>query len=136
MSQENVEMFKRALDAGNRRDIDGLTRDLHAEAEWHTVLASALTAEPTVYRGLEGIREGLARDLLASFDEIHFQMSEIRDLGNRVLAVGHMRARGLESGVDTESPWAFLVQFKNGKAIWVRAFLDPREALEAAGLKE
>jgi hypothetical protein len=32
MSEENVEMFKRALDAGNRRDPGGLTRDFHAEA--------------------------------------------------------------------------------------------------------
>jgi hypothetical protein len=55
MSQENVEMFKRALDAGNRRDLDGLTRDFHTEAEWHTVIASRLTGEPTVYRGAEGV---------------------------------------------------------------------------------
>ena len=29
---------------------------------------------------------------------------------------GRMHARGLESGVETESPWAFLIQFKNGGA--------------------
>jgi hypothetical protein len=47
-----------------------------------------------------------------------------------------MRGRGTESGVEIESPWAYLLQFKNGKAIWVRASLDPKEALKAAGLRE
>jgi ketosteroid isomerase-like protein len=29
-----------------------------------------------------------------------------------------------------------VIEFKNGKAIRVRAYLDPNDALEAAGLRE
>ena len=91
-----------------------------------------LGGKATVYRGREGAREAL-QDLFDSFAELHLEISEIRDLGDRVLAHGRMCGRGTESGVEIESPWAYLLEFKNGKATWVRAFLDPREALEAAG---
>ena len=46
---------------------------------------------------------------------------------------GRMHARGLESGVETESHWAFLIQFKNGKAIWVRAFSIPAKPSKPPG---
>jgi ketosteroid isomerase-like protein len=106
------------------------------EAEWHTVIASRLTGEPTVYRGPEGVREGLVRDTFASLDELHFQPSEIRDLGDHLLAIGFMRARGTASGVEIDSPWAYLVRFKNAKVIWVGVYTDVDQGLEAAGMSE
>src|SRR5262245_18770263 len=131
MSQENVEAFKRAIDAANRQDIEAALEEADPEIEWHAALQTL--GEAGVYRGHEGLRE-LDRSFSGVFAEVHYEFPEIRDLGDRVLGLGRMRARGLESGVETESPWAFLVQFKNGKAIWVQAFLDRNEALEAAGL--
>jgi ketosteroid isomerase-like protein len=133
MSQENVEAFKRAVEAANRGDIDGAMEESDPDLEWHPALRTL--GEATVYRGHEGVRE-LYQDFYGVFAEVRFEFSEIRDLGDRVLAVGHVHTRGLESGVETESPWAFLVQFKNRKVIWVQAFLDPKDALEAAGLSE
>jgi ketosteroid isomerase-like protein len=88
--------------------------------------------EATVYRGHEGIRE-LVRDLDEHFAEFNNEYSEIRDLGDQVLAIGHIRARGKASGAETVSPLAFLVESKDGKAIRVRTYLDPEKALEAAG---
>jgi hypothetical protein len=38
MSTENVEAFKRGLEAGNRGDIDALLDELHPEIEWHSAL--------------------------------------------------------------------------------------------------
>ena len=64
------------------------------------------------------------------------EFSEIRDLGDQVLALGHIRVIGKQSGVETKSPLAYIVKFKSGKATHVRAFLDHAEALEAAGLSE
>jgi hypothetical protein len=37
MSRENVETFKRAVDAFNRGDIDAVLEELDAEVEWHPV---------------------------------------------------------------------------------------------------
>src|SRR4051794_8770245 len=133
MSEENAEAFKRGLDAGNRRDIESFLETLDPEVEWHPGLAALLEGEATVYRGREEVRE-MFQDLFEAFADLRFEISEIRDLGDRVLAVGEMRGRGTESGVEIESPWAYLIQFRNGKATHVRTYLDPKEALEAAGL--
>jgi hypothetical protein len=98
-------------------------------------LAALLEGEATVYRGSEGVRE-LFQGYFEAFADLRFEVSEIRDLGDRILAVGQMRGRGAESGVEIESPWAYLIQVTNGKATHVRTYLDPKEALEAAGLLE
>jgi ketosteroid isomerase-like protein len=76
------------------------------------------------------------QDLSETFAELHLEISEIRDLDDRIVAIRHMRGRGTNSGAEIESPWAYLVEFNNGKALRVRAFLDPKEALEAVGLSE
>ena len=136
MSQENVEVCKRAFEAGNRRDFDGILRDLHPDVEWHPGIVEHLTGDATVYPGPEGVREGLMRDFFATFDDVRFDFSEIRDLGDQVLAIGSIHARGTESGVEIESPWAYVIRFKEGKVIWVRNYMDVEQALEAAGLRE
>jgi ketosteroid isomerase-like protein len=135
MSQENVEAFKRALDAGTRGDFEALLKDVDPQLEWHPALATLVGGAATVYRGREGARAAL-QDLREAFTELHLEISEIRDLDDRIVAIGHMRGRGTKSGAEIESPWAYLVEFNNGKAIRIRAYLDPKEALEAAGLRE
>jgi ketosteroid isomerase-like protein len=131
----NVASFTRGLDAANRRDIEALLEELDPEVEWHPLLPTLLGGETTVYRGHEGVRE-LFRDIDDAFSEFRVEMSEIRDLDDRIVAIGAMRGRGRESRAVTESPLAYLVQVKNAKAIRIRAYRDPKQALEAAGLGE
>ena len=135
MSQENVETFRRGADAYTRRDVEALLDTLDPEVEWHPLLQVLLGGEATVYRGHEGVRE-LVRDLDEVFPDLQGEPSEIRDLGEQVLAIGRLRGRGRESGVATESEIVWLVEFKNGKGIRIREYLDPKEALETAGLSE
>ena len=135
MSQENVEIVRRVSDAYNRRDVGAMLDELHPEVEWHPWLQLQLGGAATVYRGHQGVRKGI-RELEEAFSEIQAEQTEIRDLGERVVAIGRLRARGKESGAITESPIAWIVDFKSGKVIRVREYLDPKEALEAAGLSE
>jgi ketosteroid isomerase-like protein len=135
MSKEDVEAFKRGLDTFNRRDIEALLEELDPEVEWHPALPVLVGGEATVYRGHGGVREML-RDLDEAFAETHVEIWEIRDLGNRLVAIGRTRARGKESGAETESPWAGVAEYKDGRAIRIRTYLDPKEALEAVGLRE
>ena len=135
MSQKNVEALKRVLDASNRRDIESFLETLDPEVEWHPGLAARLEGEAKIYRGREEVREML-REYFEAFAYLRIEVSEIRDVGDRILALGEMRGRGTESGVEIESPWAYLIHVRNGKATHVRAYFDPKEALEAAGLSE
>jgi ketosteroid isomerase-like protein len=135
MSQENVEAFKRGVDAFNRGDIEALLEVIDPEVEWHDVFGQMLGGEATAYRGHEGVRE-LFGDLSGAFAELHTEYSEIRDPGDRIVAIGHIRTRGSESGAETESPLWTISQWKNRKLTRLRTYLDPKEGREAAGLRE
>ncbi|MGI9019754.1 MAG: nuclear transport factor 2 family protein [Solirubrobacterales bacterium] len=135
MSEENVETLKRAIDGYNRRDVAAILADADPEAEWHFAILAGLGGEATVYRGQEDVREGL-RDLFDTLSDLHVAYPEYRDLGDRIVGIGHIRARGAGSGAETESPHALVADFKDGKMILIRTYLDPAEALEAAGLSE
>jgi ketosteroid isomerase-like protein len=135
VSQENVDTFRRAMDAYNRGDTEALLNEVGAGIEWHPLLPVLLGGPATVYRGHVGVVEGV-RELDGAFAELRATAHEVRDLGARVLAIGELRGRGKESGATTDSKVVWLVDFENGKVLRVREFADPSEALEAAGLAE
>jgi ketosteroid isomerase-like protein len=135
MSQENVEAFKRFADANNRRDVEALLAELDPEVEWHSAVLRSLRGEAEVHRGHAGVREML-RDLYEAFSEFQVEFSEIRDLGDRVVAIGRWITRGEESGAEVTPPLASVVDFRNGKAIRVRSYLDPEDALVDAALRD
>jgi ketosteroid isomerase-like protein len=135
MSREDIEGFKRAIEAGNRRDFDAVLEELDPQVEWHPALLESLEGQPTVYRGHEGVREWV-REMYEAFGELHNEISEIQDLGDRIIAIGRIRTRGEASGAETESAIAWVIEAKDGKATRVRTYLDPKDAFEAAGLSE
>jgi ketosteroid isomerase-like protein len=133
MSQQNVEAFNRGVEAINHRDVEALMDVLSPDIEWREVFQEMLGGEARVYRGHQGVRDLLV-DLYEPFGEIHAEYVDVRDLDERVLGLGRLRARGGGSGAELESPVASLADFENGKAVRIRTFLDHAEALEAAGL--
>ena len=135
MSEENVESFKRGTEAYNRRDLDELLKTLDPEVEWHSALLIPFGGAATVSRGHDGVRE-LLDEVYEALAEIHLDYSEIRDLGDRIVGIGRIRTRGKHSGAVTELAIGTVTDMKNGKAIRIWTYLDPQEALEAAGLSE
>jgi ketosteroid isomerase-like protein len=105
------------------------------DVEWHPLLQVMLGGEATTYRGHEGVRE-LFRDLKEGFTDQHVEASEVRDLGDLLVAIGQIRGRGKESGAEAESPINWVVDFRDGRAVRVREYLDPKAALKAAALSE
>ena len=108
MSEENVEAFKRGVAAWNRGDIDAALEMLDPEVEVHAVAPATLGGESTIYRGHEGARE-LFRDVQEAFPELQIEISEIRDLGERIVAIGHLHGRGKKSRAEVESPIAYVL---------------------------
>jgi ketosteroid isomerase-like protein len=135
MSQENLAAIQRGFEAFNRRDTEALLKELHTEVAWCPVFQVMLGGEATVYRGHEGVRDAF-REWYDTLAEIHAEVSEIRNLGEQIVALGHIRARGQGSGAEVDSPAGWVAEFKDGKAVRVREYLDPQQALEAAGLEE
>ena len=135
MSEENIEAFKRGIDAWNRRDLEANLEELDPEVVQHLSLFTMLGGQLTVYRGHDGVRE-LWRDLGEAFAEFRVEITKIWDVGERIVAIGQLRGRGRTSGAEVQSPIGYVVELRNGKAIRIDDFFDPAEALEAVGLSE
>ncbi len=130
MSRAHLEALDRGLAAYDSRDVEALLPELHADIEWYSALGEGMAGEETVYRGHDGVRE-LFKEVDRAFAEFRVGVYEFQDFGDCILADGWMRARGRASGVETESPVSFVADFRDGKAVRFRSFLDRRDALEA-----
>jgi hypothetical protein len=92
MSQENVGAFKGAIEAANHQDVEAFLAHCDPEVEWpRPAILMSLGGEAKVYRGHEGVREVL-EDVFEAFAELHLEISEIRDLEDRIVAIGRASA--------------------------------------------
>jgi ketosteroid isomerase-like protein len=135
MSQENIEVLQRAAEANNRQDYEAFLEEFDPDVEWHGIFGVMFGGEATVVRGHEGLLK-YVRDLDEGFSVRDVQLSEFRDLGDRIVVLGHVRGRGRESGVEFDSPYGGLAEFKNGKCSKYTDYLDHTQVLQAAGLQE
>jgi ketosteroid isomerase-like protein len=133
MSQQNVEIPRRLIDAYTRGDIPAFLELLDPDVEWIPIMA---TLEGRVYRGREDVRRWL-EELARDWEYFEPCYEEYRDLGDRVLILGRWRARGRASGVELENqPATWLYEIKAGKVVRMRTFTDRGEALKAVDLSE
>ena len=133
MSQENVDLVRRAFGVVTiPGDPEAMLGASHPDFEMHLV---GVGGEPVYYAGHRGIRE-FFRDVAESWESFRFDATDLRDLGDLVLVLGQVRGRGRVSGVEVDDQWGWIVELREGRAARLRGFLDHREALEAAGLRE
>jgi ketosteroid isomerase-like protein len=139
MSQENVEIVRQGFDefqGGLARGDPGAIFDsgiVAPDAEW--IPAPNTPGLRPVYRGREGFVEFM-RTWTEDF-EWSIDLERVIDAGyDRVVAMFHQHATGKASGATVELHMALLYELENGRVIRMQNFLDPAEALEAAGLRE
>ena len=63
-------------------------------------------------------------------------IQEVRDLGESVLALGHIDLTARTTGIEFTEEVGSLMTFRGGKVITSQDFLSHAEALEAAGLSD
>jgi ketosteroid isomerase-like protein len=134
MSQENVEVVRRANAAFNSGDGEGFVAALAPDAELQD-LANA-PDQASVVKGRAAIRD--VWDLwTGAFDEFHANIEEYVDVGDFVICAVHWRGQGKGSGMLVDLHQFDVFELHEGQV--VRATLGFRskpEALEAAGLSE
>jgi ketosteroid isomerase-like protein len=132
MSQENVDTWRRAIQAWNERDIEGVIAEFDPDVEFLPLIAG-VTNEP--YRGEQGVRDFVA----AVDEEFEFFVTDpnrFEDHGDVVVAVAEMHAKGRVSGAEVRRPSIHVARFLDGKVVWWQTFATRDEALEAVGLSE
>jgi ketosteroid isomerase-like protein len=106
MSQENVKITRRSIDAFNRRDVDAFMEVSTSDFELFPALVGEV--EGGSFRG----RAGMAAYFEAAagtWEEFRLLPDEFRDLGDTVLWLGRMEGRGRASGVLVSAPQGAIV---------------------------
>jgi ketosteroid isomerase-like protein len=74
--------------------------------------------------------------LLDPFDDVQMEVEELIEADDEtVLVVFRIHARGKASGAPVEMRLAHLITVRGGKAVRMKAYLDPEEARRAARLE-
>jgi SnoaL-like domain len=126
MSQENVENFKRMVEAWNGDDFDAWIDQFDPKIEWSTLVE--------VYRGHAGARQ--AWEGIKGSQHIRVRIDDVRDLGETVLTLGEVMTVGQTTRLRFSGELAQLATYRRGKLITLRDFPSHAAGLEAAGLSE
>jgi uncharacterized protein len=131
MSHRNVEQFLQGAEALNRGAMDSAL----ARYAPDVVFEPQAAAMEGTFNGRDGVRQFFS-GLAEHYDFFRAQFSEIRDLGDRVLALGTMTTRAKASGIEQEAPLAIVATYRDGLVTHFKDYGDDAEALKAAGLPE
>ena len=136
MSQENVEIVREVAKIWNLAGWQGVADRglLHPEVEYHDD------------RGWPEARSALgAADLVKRFDEVLEVLGEesrveveqvLNGGGDQVVSIFRFRGVARASGIHHDYRWGYVWRLQEGQIVYMQAYLDPEEALEAAGLSE
>ena len=134
MSEENIEILRRAVEVFNERGIAGAVTDelFVDEVEFHEPPEQPA---PRSARGREEVRQ-LFGEFDAAWAEHKSDPEEFRALDDeRVLVFSVERFKGRD-GIAIDAPAAAIFTVRDGKIVEWRAFWDRQSALKAAGLSE
>lgn len=133
MAAGDIELVRAMFDAFNGEDVERILELTHPQFE--VAVPPELSAEPDVYRGLQGMRRywDTFQDAL---EEIRFQPGRVADAGDGVLVEMRVTARGRQTGIDVEQRVIGIWQMRDGKAYRVQVFARLAEALAALGLDD
>jgi ketosteroid isomerase-like protein len=136
MSQENVEIVRRVLDAFNQRASDRTTEGDRSVFDPDVVLDTTTSAfDGGVYHGHDGLREGLSQ-VLGMWERQHYEPQEFIPVGEshvvvpiRIVSVGR-------DEIETVAHAALVYTLSNGRITHLKTFQSKADALKALRLAE
>ena len=133
MSQENVEVVRRALQAFADVGLDGMAELYDPEIDWRA--ADGAIDDVGEMHGPDAVRR-YAQDWIETFDGFSVVAEELRDAGDdRVLAIQRLKGRAKLSGTETDLRYAVVYTVRDGKVLRGREYLSVEDALAAVGLR-
>jgi len=127
MSQENIDAFLRSTEAMSRGEVD-----IPTMAHPDVVFEPLRSGTEGAFVGHEGIRRFLV-DTEEMFEIFQPSYTDVRDLGDCLVAIGSIRIRARGSGVEVDVPTAAVVQYRDGLLWRYKDYGDARSAISAAG---
>jgi hypothetical protein len=132
VSQENVEVIKRAVVALNERDLDGYLACCTEDVQLLPPTAELEGA----YEGAEGVSRFLA-DIRDAMPDFRLEIERLQPIGqDRMLVFLRATMSGRTTGIGADLQLTNIYELDGGKIGRVQVFADRDRALEAAGLRE
>ena len=111
MSQENVEIVRQALQAYNAAGVDAAISYFAPDVVWYS---TDRWPDDSVYRGHDGMRTVMAA-FSENFEDFRFDVHDIRDAQDRVVALADMIGRIKHSEAEVSQRLGFVVSgFRDG----------------------
>jgi ketosteroid isomerase-like protein len=133
VQQENAELVLGAFETFSAGGIDAARSFFSPNVVWYP---TDRWLEGSAYRGRDGMRR-LAAAFSENFDEFRYEVHDIRDAQDRVVALVDMAGGIKQSRTAVSQRLGFVVSgFRDGTFSEVRAFRSWREALETVGLEQ
>jgi ketosteroid isomerase-like protein len=131
MSQENVEIVRRAIEAFNRGDFDLMLRDVAPDATVDFSHSRGLLAG--VYVGHEAIRRFWTA-MVEPFERNAFVADEFIPHGEHVVVPNTTRVTG-RGGIKVEAKSATVATVRDGHIVRWTMYQDKTDALKSVGLE-
>jgi ketosteroid isomerase-like protein len=133
MSQENVELHRRAVEAYNAHDVEALIAVADPCIEAYSVFAAVGGA---VYHGHDGLRR-FFRDVEDTWgDETRMEPEAYFDLGDNTLLFLVLHGHGRQSGADVAMPVAQVVRWRDGLCVGFKGYGQREDALSDLEVSE
>jgi ketosteroid isomerase-like protein len=138
MSQENVELVRRAYEVFNKGGPEAMI----SAGIWSPEIVFDFSPSGIpglgVYHGYDEVRAFFEEDWFGAFpfEEWEVVLDELVDHGDQVIAVHHQRGLGASSGAMAELEQGMIYTLRDGEVVRTEVYGDPKKALEAAGLSE
>jgi uncharacterized protein len=129
MPSDNAELVQRMLGAYLSGDDDALREVIDPDAEIYG--APGLINSGT-YRGFDGFQEWI-RQWEEAWDSVEYELGESVEVGDTISVIpAHIVGRGAGSGVEIESDFGWLFEFRGDRVVRFHAYVNPDDALRAA----
>ncbi len=138
MSEENIEVVRRLLDAHEEGDFETVYAIYDPQIVWRIGRIEQLNSvgiEP-IYVGHDGVRT-FWREWLNAWETVTFEYEQFIDAGDRVIVVLSQRMRGRTSGAEVDMrSYVQMWTVRDGRIVEMELLESREEALRAVGLEE
>ena len=132
MSEENVELIRRAYEAWNEGGAEATKEFWTEDVELHD---PPTLPDSRVVRGRDAVA-GYLTDQVSVVGDMKVTPVDVRTRGATVALRMELTLHGAKSGVDVPGEMPQVIEIADGRILRIRLFFTWEEALEAAGLGE
>jgi len=132
MPDEDYEVVRRAWAAFSRGDEHAMLRECHPDV---VTIPFGAAMEGRAYRGPDEVLAWWRDEIRVTWEFFEVHPESFQRVGDRLLVTGRWKTRGIESGVELDTPASWIVEVRDGKIAFWQTYTDHAQARRHIGLE-